>query len=213
MSFTGEVKSEIINLETIETEKISELSAIIHNSTIAENSIKIHSENNSVIRHVFGLIKDIYKINPKVTVRRGYNYNKNYIYILEIQNNSNEILKDLGIKEQEKILYAPKQYIVDDDSLIRQYIKGVFLMCGSINDPKKSRYHLEFLVSNKEYSEYFSNLLNKFELNSKVLKRDNKYMVYMKEAEKIGDFLRIIGAPRSLLYYEDIISLTVDWKK
>ena len=110
----------------------------------------------------------------------------------------------MGIKEQEKILYAPKQYIVDDDSLIRQYIKGVFLMCGSINDPKKSRYHLEFLVSNKEYSEYFSNLLNKFELNSKVLKRDNKYMVYMKEAEKIGDFLRIIGAPRSLLYYEDI---------
>jgi len=204
MSFTGEVKSEIINLETIETEKISELSAIIHNSSISNGEIRIHSENNAVIRHIFGLIKDIYKINPKITVRRGYNYNKNYIYILEIISKSDEILRDLGIKDREQLLHVPKQYIIDDDSLVRQYIKGVFLMCGSINDPKKSRYHLEFLVSNLEYSEYLSNLLNKFDLNSKVIKRDNKYMVYMKEAEKIGDFLRIIGATRSLLYYEDI---------
>ena len=204
MSFTGEVKSEIINLDTIETEKISELSAIIHNSSICDNSIKINSENNGVIRHIFNLIKDVYKINPKITVRRGYNYNKNYIYILELKSKSEEILVDLGIKEEGKTRQTPKQFIIDDDSLIRQYLKGVFLMCGSINDPKKSRYHLEFLVSNLEYGNYLSSLLNKFDLNSKVLKRDNKYMVYIKEAEKIGDFLRILGATRSLLYYEDI---------
>jgi len=204
MSFTGEVKSEIINLTTMETEKISELSGIIHNSNISETGIRIHSENNAAIRHIFSLVKEIYKINPKITVRRGYNYNKNYIYILEITSKANEILKDLGIKDGNNVLNIPKSYIIDDESLIRNYIKGVFLMCGSINDPKKSRYHLEFLVSTSEYSEYLSDLLNKFELNSKVLKRDNKYMVYMKEAEKIGDFLRIVGATKSLLYYEDI---------
>ena len=204
MSFTGEVKSEIINLNTIETEKISELSAIIHNSSILDNQIKINSENNAVIRYIFSLIKDIYKITPKITVRRGYNYSKNYIYILEINTKYNEILKDLGIKEENKILHIPKQFIIDDDELLRHYLKGVFLMCGSINDPKKSRYHLEFLVCNFEYSNYLSSILNKFDLNSKVLKRDNKYMVYVKEAEKIGDFLRILGATKSLLYYEDI---------
>ena len=77
MSFTGEVKTEIINLETIETEKISELSAIIHNSIILDNEIKITSENNAVIRHIFSLIKSVYNVTPKITVRRGYNYNKN----------------------------------------------------------------------------------------------------------------------------------------
>ena len=204
MSFTGEVKLEIIGLNTMETEKISELSAIIHNSSIIDNYIKISSENNGVIRYIFSLIKDVYKINPKITVRRGYNYNKNYIYILEIKSKAEEILRDLGIKEGNKILSIPKSFIIDDDSLIRQYLKGVFLMCGSINDPKKSRYHLEFLVSNLEYGNYLSILLNKYNLNSKVLKRDSKYMVYVKEAEKIGDFLRILGATRSLLYYEDI---------
>ena len=41
-------------------------------------------------------------------------------------------------------------------------------------------------------------------LNSKVIKRDNKYMIYVKEAEKIGDFLRMINAISALLYFEDI---------
>ena len=83
MSFTGEVKAEIINLEADETEKISELSAIIHNSIITDDCIKIHSENNAVIRHIFSLIKDVYKVTPKIIVRKGYNYNKSYIYIIE----------------------------------------------------------------------------------------------------------------------------------
>ena len=29
-------------------------------------------------------------------------------------------------------------------------------------------------------------------------------MIYIKEAEKIGDFLRLIGTTKALLYYEDI---------
>ena len=63
---------------------------------------------------------------------------------------------------------------------------------------------MEFLVDTKEYACFVQNLLNFFELNSKTIRRDTKYMVYLKEAEKIGDFLRIIGANNSLFYYEDI---------
>ena len=47
-------------------------------------------------------------------------------------------------------------------------------------------------------------MLNEYNLNSKVLKKDNKYMVYIKEAEKIGDFLRILNTTNALFYYEDI---------
>lgn len=204
MSFTQEVKQEIIGLKTMETEKISELSAIIHNSVITDDCIRIVSENNSVIRYIFSLIKDIYQVTPKVVVRRGYNYKKNYIYILEITHKFNDILVDLGIKKNDSILLVPEQYIIDDESLLREYIKGVFLITGSINDPKKSRYHLEFLVNNSKYAEFLNSILNKFYLNSKILKRENKYMVYIKEAEKIGDFLRIVNATKCLLYYEDI---------
>ena len=47
-------------------------------------------------------------------------------------------------------------------------------------------------------------MLNEFNLNSKFIRRDNRYMIYMKEAEKIGDFLRIINASQAVMYYEDI---------
>ena len=204
MSFTAEVKNEIIKLDVLDTEKISELSAIIHNSFINNDVVKITSENNSVIRHIFSLIKEIYHITPRITVRRGYNYNKNYIYILEIYTKQNRILFDLGIEEAGKILSYPKQYIIDDEALVRSYIRGIFIICGSINDPKKSRYHLEFIVENEEYGLFLVDMLNSFDLNAKIIRRDHKYMVYIKEAEKIGDFLRIINATRSLLYYEDI---------
>ena len=75
-----------------------------------------------------------------------------------------------------------------DEYLLRAYLRGTFLSVGSVNDPKKSRYHLEFMVNTKVYADFISKLLNTFNLNSKVLKRENRYMVYIKEAEKIGDF-------------------------
>jgi DNA-binding protein WhiA len=87
---------------------------------------------------------------------------------------------------------------------MRSYLKGVFLAKGSINDPQTSRYHLEILTDNIEYAEFINELLNNYNLNSKILKRETKYMVYIKEAEKIGDFLRLIGTTKALLYYEDI---------
>ena len=73
-----------------------------------------------------------------------------------------------------------------------------------MNNPKTSRYHLEFVVSDQEYAIFINSLLNQYNLNSKYLKRENKYMIYIKGAEKISDFLKIIDAPNAVLYYEEI---------
>lgn len=199
MSFTSIVKNELSKLKNDKAENLSELSAIFKNSCEINSSIKFFTENPSVARHVFNLVKELYNVNSKITVRKGYNYNKNYIYILEINNKIDEIINDLSL---DKII--PDKYLIDDDILIRAYLRGVFISSGSVNDPKKSRYHLELIVSNSEYANFVSKLLNKYDLNSKVLRRESKYMIYIKEAEKIGDFLRMINAIKALLYYEDI---------
>ena len=98
----------------------------------------------------------------------------------------------------------PDNYLIDDFELLRSYLRGLFISVGSINDPKTSRYHLELVVNDKEYAEFIIKKMNELHLNCKLLKRDNKYMIYIKEAEKISDFLRIIGANKGVLYYEDI---------
>ena len=197
MSFTSKIKTEISKQKYTKLEQISLLSGITKNEIIG-NTITIQNENQDVANLIFNLFQENYKIIPKITVRKGYNYNKNYIYIIEI-NNKQEIIDDLNLNKT-----IPNDYIIADDNLIRAYIKGVFLAKGSINDPKTSRYHMEILVDNETYAEYINNILNNYNLNSKILKREKKYMIYIKEAEKIGDFLRLIGTTKALLYYEDI---------
>lgn len=199
MSFTSTVKNEIVNLEVNNPSKISELSAIIKNISIIDEIIRITTESECVARRIFTFLKDLYKVNARITVRKGYNFHKSYIYMLDIRSNKEEIIQNLDLNE-----VIPSSYLIADEELKKSYLRGLFLACGSINDPKKSRYHLEFLVNNKEYANFIKNLLNEFYLNSKILKRENKYMIYLKEAEKIGDFLRIINAINALFYYEDI---------
>ena len=203
MSFTSVVKNEISKLEILELEKISELSAIVQNEIKECHYMKITTENSNVARRVFSMLKTLFDVVPRITVRKGYNYTKNYLYILEFHQDVKKILESLGIYK-ESIREFPCEFIVADDDLKRAYLRGLFLIKGSINDPKTSRYHLEFLVNHESYANFISQLLNAYSLNSKVIKRDNKYMVYMKEAEKIGDFLRVIGASKAVFYYEDI---------
>lgn len=200
MSFTSIVKNEVSKQELNQLTNISLLSAILSNSYIDNDIIRISTENASVARYIYNLIKEIYNLYPKVIVRKGYNYNKKLLYIIIINKKLDIILRDTGIESSR----IPKSFIVDDTEILRAYLKGVFLLSGSINDPKTSRYHLEFVVNDKEYAEFLSDKLNTFNLNSKYIKHENKYMVYIKEAEKIGDFLRIINATNALFYYEDI---------
>ena len=203
MSFTSTVKDEVTRLESSKLECISELSAIIRVGGLINNNITITIENNSVARRTFKLIKNIYNITPRITVR-GKKIGKGFTYILTINNKNKEILEDLSIIDNNKYLIVPKEFIVSDEEQLRSYLRGVFITCGSVNDPKTSRYHLEFILDSKEYAQFISNLLNNYDLNSKIIKREKNYTVYIKEAEKISDFLRIIKAFNAVMYFEDI---------
>ena len=204
MSFSTDIKNEVTRLDSDKEELISELSAIVRNSAeISNKEIIIYIENNSVARRIFKLFKNIYDITPVITVRRKL-FNKGLSYILTIKNKVNVILSDLSIIKDNNYLDIPHDYIIGDPELVRAYLRGLFLVTGSINDPKTSKYHLEFLVDTNTYAEFISKLLNSFNLNSKIIKREKKYMVYIKEAEKISDFLRIIKSFNAVMYYEDI---------
>lgn len=203
MSFSTTIKDEVTRIDANKEELISELSAIVRNSAIIDENITIYVENNGVARRIFKLFKNVYDITPIITVRKKY-FSSGLSYILIIKNNVTEILDDLSVMKDGKYLNIPYDYIYSDEDLIRAYLRGVFLVTGSVNDPKTSKYHLELLVDSDEYAEFIRELLNENGLNSKIIKREKKYMIYVKEAEKISDFLRIIKAYNGVMYFEDI---------
>ena len=203
MSFSLDIKNEVARIDVSREELISELSAIVRNSAVIDEWMTIYIENNIVARRIYKLFKNVYDITPIITVRKKY-FNNGYSYILTVKNKLDEIVEDLSIKKNGVYQNIPGEYIVSDDELVRAYLRGLFLVAGSINDPKTSRYHLEFLVDNLEYAKFITGLMNGMNLNSKIISREKKYMVYIKEAEKISDFLRIIKAYNGVMYYEDI---------
>ena len=205
MSYTSNIKNEICNNEYSESEMMGELSAILNIGVkIYDDRFEIYSENVSVARRVYKLIKDIYHIqidmdNSSVNSLRG-----NKLVLLTVKEKFDVILDDLCILKDNNRIYVPYDYLVDEQKDKMAYIRGSFMICGSINDPKTSRYHAEFVIQNEETAIFLNNLLNEMYLNSKVIKRDKNYMVYIKEAEKISDLIRMLNATTSLFYYEDI---------
>ena len=205
ISFTSNVKTEVSSSDGERNENLAMLSAIIRNSgKYDKDSITITTENSKVAKKVYLLLSDIY--NVLVTIDDKENsFNRNRLYIIKTSNNTQFILKDLSIiDENGNYIKMVNDYLVDSDGEKRAYLKGVFLSCGSVNDPKTSRYHLEFFIDNESEAYFVNDLLNEYYLNSKVILKDKKYMVYVKEAEKIGDFLRIINASQAVMYFEDI---------
>ncbi|MCI8461017.1 MAG: DNA-binding protein WhiA, partial [Bacilli bacterium] len=143
--------------------------------------------------------------NSKIEIVENLNFSKNDLYQITIENNIKIILSDLGIIDKDNnFLKTVPEYIVGANEEIRAYLRGVFSGTGSINDPKKSRYHLELLVTLPEEAVFVQKLLNLFDLNAKILNREKGYMIYIKEAEKISDFLKILRANKAVMYYEDV---------
>ena len=206
MSFSIKVKNEILLLNSGKTESISLLSSYIrNNAVITEDSILINTENKEVSKYIYNIIESLYDERPIITIRRGFNFKKSTAYLLKINNKKDIILKDLSlINENNYFINIPREYVYEDDEDRQAYLRGLFLATGSINDPKTARYHLEFLIDDYDYALFVCELLDNYNLNSKLIERNNGFMVYIKEAEKISDFLKILKAYNSVLYFENI---------
>lgn len=207
MTFSAKIKEEISKLETTKIEYISELSGILTtNSDLKIYSIKVQTENINAANRIFKIVKNFYNVTSNIIVRKNYNFKKNEVYIIEVKKSVIEIIKDLGLVNERgiKINKVPSSEIIADDELKSAFLRGCFLIGGSVNDPKTSRYHLEFIINNLEFANFLNDILNSYNLNSKVLRRAKGYMVYIKESEKICDFLKIIKAYNAVMYYEDI---------
>ena len=206
MTFSSKIKKEISSVECTRAEYLSELSGVIRTSAqIKIYNIKIQTENKFVANRIFGLFKILFDINLNISLRKNYNFKKNEIYVLELKKDTLKVLRDLGIvNDKNELLKVPSESLLSDEELKRAYLRGVFLVSGSLNDPKTSRYHLEFLINDTSYAKFLNDTLNECGLNSKILHRRKGYMVYIKEAEKISDFLRLIRAYNGVMYYEEI---------
>lgn len=215
MSFSLKVKNEVCRTSEIsKDEAAAQLSAIMKASgTLGFGfnrsvTFKVVTENPSIARWCFRVLKDYFDIHSKLLVKKSNSLKKNNIYMVLIPEDADVrgLLEDLGIIEKDdyfNINYGIPKGIIKDEDCKRSYIRGAFLGGGSISNPEKT-YHLEFVTHDHDYATELSALINSYKLNSKVIQRKNSFVIYIKEGEQIVDLLNIIGAHNALLELENI---------
>ena len=205
MSYTTDIKEEISKNIGSKSEMIAELSGYIRNNghnTL--NGFQLTTENPIICERIEKQLEVLYEVKIKKEIKDSLNFSKKDLFVLTIEEKTSFILTDIGYQdEQGNYLERPPQYIVGANEEIRAYLKGVFLSSGSINDPKTSRYHMELLIEESTEAVFVQKLLNLFDLNVKILTRDKGYMLYIKEADKISDYLKLIKANNAVLYFEN----------
>src|SRR5699024_6443381 len=125
--------------------------------------------------------------------------------IVRLKHRVESLLTDLDIlKKPHTFIHSISDKYVSEIHCKRSYLRGAFLAGGSINNPETSSYHLEIFNFHEEHNNALCRLMNTFDLNARTLERKNGYIVYLKEAEKITEFLSNVGAHNALFKFEDV---------
>ncbi len=202
MSFSSQVKDELA-LQTSEYEKdeISALFKCAGNLTISNHQMLLifKSENSKIAQKVYRFIAQHYQAKLKTTISKMMKLNKKTIYTVIILDNVQFIIEDLGLIDETNL-----KEILKNEDRIRAYLAGLFMGCGSVNSPTSSTYHLELSVSDESFAETITKLLAKIDISAKIIKRRSQYVVYIKKAMKVADFICNIGATNTYLMFEDI---------
>lgn len=209
MSFAAEVKKELTGLAVQKNLAQAELAALIRmNGSLSLSNhqfvLNVQTENAAIARRIFTLLKEHYNVRSELLVRRKMKLKKNNVYIVRLKQETQNILLDLDIMDGMMFQAHISNEIKQSDEKTRAYLRGAFLASGSVNNPETSRYHLEISSIYEEHNQDICDLLNQFDLNARTLERRNGYITYLKGAEKIADFLTLIGATNSMLKFEDV---------
>lgn len=210
-SFAAMVKKELTQLETEDCCAKAELAALIRmNGTLSFSNkqivLDISTENAAIARRIYTLIKRTHPTHVELLVRKKMRLKKNNVYLVRIPHDGKKLLSNLGIMKEEGFTFIREisTEITKSSCCKRAYLRGAFLAGGSINHPETSSYHLEIFSLYEEHNQSLCELMNTYELNAKVLERKKGYIIYIKEGEKITEYLNVIGAHQALLFFEDV---------
>lgn len=210
MSFAAQTKKELTMVETEACCEQAELAALIRmNGTVQLTNqrivLDISTENAAIARRIYTLIKKNYDLHTELLVRKKMRLKKNNVYIVRVPNKVQEVLGQLYIvSEGFQFTAGIDKRIVRNNCCKRAYLRGAFMAGGSVNNPEGSSYHLEIASMYEEHCHALCQLANRFQLNARCIERKKGYVFYMKEGEKIIQFLSLIGAHQALLRFEDV---------
>jgi DNA-binding protein WhiA len=207
VSFTSEVKDELSRIiPEHETCRKAELSALIRieGKLSGKFRLEIATEAAPVARAVVKLVHGLYRLKTEVTTRRS-TLHKTYNYLITIpgQHGLEEAVRDLGIITANGLEMGINADLVRKPCCVASYLRGAFLGGGFIANPR-SNFHFELTCDHEALANGLVALLTSCSVPARAVQRRNGWVVYLKGADPIVDFLALVGAHRNLLAIENV---------
>lgn len=216
MSFSSELKEELSKISTKNKEccRLSELAGyLITNCNISRDNgefvLKMITESTSAIRRVYNAFRVLYDVTPVTNIDQKLE-GKDTLLELVVSDKMDlqKIFSNswINIDVSLQIVIDDKNQIKQNECCMRSFIRGVFMGGGSITDPNSSN-HLEVVLNNGQNANFINSVLTELEISAKIMKRKNMFVIYIKDAETISNFLIMIGSNKSTIEYEQARAL------
>ncbi len=213
MSFSGDVKEELSrqsaggrHCRLAETAAILSLCGKILISENGRYRVKIQTENLSVARKCFTLLRKTFNIRAEVSVRKNREA-RVYTVVVSKDREARRLLFDTQLLGEDGDRNSHPLTI--HSGLLRQsccrraFIRGAFLAAGSVSAPEKS-YHFEIVCASEEKAALLRELMTGFQIDAKIVMRKGHFVVYVKEGSQIVELLGLMGAHLSLMELENV---------
>lgn len=206
MSFAREVKKELLSVDNLMCCVNAQVSGIIHclaevGISMGGMSLTLKSPINSIIRYVIPYLKRNYQLEGELSYSIENGLKKQKYYYLKYRGVSPDIISKFHLLPLDS--YKPDDELFDNECCVSSFVRGCFIAKGSINDPKKSNYHLEILFKKIETATLVLNILKENYIQASIVNKKNQYLLYIKKSEEISKFLAFVEATESMFEFEN----------
>ncbi len=221
MNFLESVKSEIINKNLKERHcRIAFLAGIIRGAgTLYEKDgelgLEIRTAGEELAMLVTAWLRVLFNYEVREISVAEDRLNKKDKFVLNISGEKAvDILKELEVlvEENDELAVNLKFYneLTQRECCLKSFIRGLFVAIGNCTIPNSEKalntgYHLELVFSHYTPALSTSEKLAEYGVLTKITRRRENFIVYIKSAEEIKDFLAFLPAPVSVLKLMDLM--------
>ena len=162
MSFAREVKKELLGIDNLSCCQNAEFAGILHllaevGISIGGLSISVKSPINGVIRYLLPIFKHKYGLDGELSYKLENGLKKQKYYYLKYSQISSDIVSEYHLLPLDSFMSTDELF--DNECCKSAFVRGCFIAKGSINDPRKSNYHLEIIFKKIETASLVLNIL------------------------------------------------------
>lgn len=213
MSFSSQVKEELLRaIPEKHCCQLAELSALTQTSASLQlrggGRVRVvyETENPALAKRIFLLLKRRMEITPQLEFNRHKRLGGRRLSILTVpEAESRRLLIALRMIQESEAGMVYKG--VPRAAMTRRccrasFVRAAFLGAGSLISPDQE-YHLEF-VSSGARAETLMKMLEKSGIESRLTKRRDADIVYLRRGDDVANCLALMGAHKALLEMENI---------